>query len=212
MNAYCVIMKLSQILSDLTTYLQFIKESSQHCMKCYINSAKVLHLLRYINCFIRLIIKITSIYSNTDNQIKFALQYISCKVGLGGCLEYYCLIYSMLAMIFLDNDEFKTSYCHPRYQNGPFFHETTGKDELSKRFSTELSLLPPVNDGCYLTIYYEGTSLEDKIYLLPRRRLLSQNNIWHLTPKSNYSYNYDQYIMETAGTKGTSSSQFFKDI
>ena len=115
----------------------------------------------------------------------------------------------MLADIVIDNARYNTSYCHKKYQNGPFFHETTGEDEISKILSTELSLLPPVNDGCYLTIYYEGTVLEDKIYLLPRRRLLSQNNVWHLAPKSNHSYNYDQYVMETAGTKGTSSSKFF---
>ena len=111
-------------------------------------------------------------------------------------------------MIFIDNARFKTSYCHPKYYNGPIFHETIGNDELSKIISTELSLLPPVNDGCYVTILYEDTSLEDKIYLLPRRRLISQNNIWHLTPKSNYSYNYDQYVITTTGTKGTRSSPF----
>ena len=104
------------------------------------------------------------------------------------------------------------SYCHPKYQNSPFFHETTGEDEISEILFTEFSLLPPANDGCYLTIYYEGIALEDKIYLLPRRRLLSQNNVWHLAPKSNLSYKFDQYVMTTAGTKGTSSSQFFNDF
>ena len=56
----------------------------------------------------------------------------------------------------------------------------------------------------------DDTYLEDKIYLLPGRRLISQNNIWHLSPKSNYSYNFDQYVMTTTGTNGTRSSHFLR--
>ena len=115
----------------------------------------------------------------------------------------------MLAMILIDTEKFKTSYCHPKHQNGPFFHETVAKGEVNKIFTTELSLLPPFHNGCYIAIYYEDKTLEDKIYLLPRRRLISQNNIWHLSPKSNYSYNYDQYEMSTTGAKGTYSSIFY---
>ena len=113
-------------------------------------------------------------------------------------------------MILIDNARFETSYCHPKYQNSPIFQESIGKDELGKIYSTELSLLPPVSDGCYLTIYFDDTLLEDKIYLLPGRRLISQNNIWHLSPKSNYSYNFDQYVMTTTGANGTRSSHFLR--
>ena len=66
----------------------------------------------------------------------------------------------------------------------------------------ELSIIPPVNVGCYFTVFYDDTTLEDKIYLLSERRIITQNNIWHVTPKSNYSYNYHQYVMTKSSAKG----------
>ena len=112
--------------------------------------------------------------------------------------DTFCLIY----WCFTDTSSFQRSYCHPKHQIGPFFHETLMNNEKTKTFSMELSLIRPANVGCYFTVFYDDTILEDKIYLLSERRLITQNNIWHVTPKSNYSYNYHQYIVTKSNLIG----------
>ena len=103
---------------------------------------------------------------------------------------------------FTDVSKFSGSYCHRKYQNEPFFHEVVGREGAIKTFNTEVSIIPPAkNTSCYFTIYKDYI-IEDKIYLLPKKQLISQENFFHISPKSNYNYNYDQYVVTKDGAKG----------
>jgi len=115
--------------------------------------------------------------------------------------------------IHAETNALSTSFCFPKgHLGGPFFRESVTNNGENTDYSIEISLLPPGNNGCYFSIYYEDTEPEDKIYLLPTREAESQNEIWKMRPLvSIESYVYplrkDQYVVKQSLNNGTGKSK-----
>ena len=58
--------------------------------------------------------------------------------------------------------------------------ESSSFDDSAIEYRIHISLIPPYNEGCYFRVYYEDTKLEDKIYLLQNKEIVTQNNIWNM--------------------------------
>ena len=73
-------------------------------------------------------------------------------------------------------------------------------------------MLSPGNNGCYFSIYYEDTELEDEIYLLPKREVDSKNEMWKMSPivsieSSMYPVRKNQYDVKKSLKNGTENSK-----
>ena len=100
-------------------------------------------------------------------------------------------------LLFLDTTGFENSYCHSKgYQGNFLFHEVLGGDKYTE-YSTHVSIVRPYHTGCYFKILFDGNELEDTIYLLSNREVISQNKIWHMSPIYNgiNQYQYDQFLV-----------------
>ena len=100
-------------------------------------------------------------------------------------------------LLFLDTNGFKNSYCHSKgYQGNFLFHEVLGGDKYTE-YSTHVSIVRPYHKGCYFKILFDGNELEDTIYLLSNREVISQNKVWHMSPIYNgiNQYQYDQFLV-----------------
>ena len=100
-------------------------------------------------------------------------------------------------LLFLDTNGFEKSYCHSKgYQGNFLFHEVLGGDKYTE-YSTHVSIVRPYHKGCYFKILFDGNELEDTIYLLSNREVISQNKVWHMSPIYNgiNQYQYDQFLV-----------------
>ena len=100
-------------------------------------------------------------------------------------------------LLFLDTNGFEKSYCHSKgYQGNFLFHEVLGGDKYTE-YSTHVSIVRPYHKGCYFKILFNWNELEDTIYLSSNREVISQNNVWRMSPIYDgiNQYQYDQFLV-----------------
>ena len=77
-----------------------------------------------------------------------------------------------------------------------------------------LTIIPPLENGCYINIYYEDTILEDKIYLSSAKQTKSEFGHWTMAqPDKGGNHARDVYnIIRTEQQKHPNQTRNVTDI